>query len=90
MSIYHPIFLAVLAAAFVETLRDKTPKWLLWGVFSLLTAMLCLRYGQGSDYFSYGHIYYELPTNYFAALEAREIHGEWGWKLLYLSGSSQA
>ena len=53
---------------------------------ALLTAFLCLRYGQGSDYFSYGHIYYELPTDLLAALGAQDIHGEWGWKLLCLLG----
>lgn len=86
MSVYHPVFLILLGAAFWETFREKTPKWLFWGVFGLLTAMLCLRYGQGSDYFSYGHIYYELPTNLFAAFGATQIHGEWGWKLLCLLG----
>ena len=86
MSMYHPVFLLLLGAAFWETYREKTPKWLLYGVFGLLSAMLCLRYGQGSDYFSYGHIYYELPENLFAALSAKEIHGEWGWKFLCLLG----
>ena len=86
MSVYHPVFLILLGAAFWETYREKTPKWLFCGVFGLLTAMLCLRYGQGSDYFSYGHIYYELPKNLLAALNAKQIHGEWGWKLLCLAG----
>ena len=86
MSLYHPVFLLLMAGAFWETWREKTPKWLLYDIFGVLTAMLCLRYGQGSDYFSYGHIYYELPQNLFAALAAKEIHGEWGWKLLCLLG----
>ena len=86
MSVYHPVFLLLLAGAAWEGVRDRTPKWIFGTLFGLLTAMLCLRYGQGSDYFSYGHIYYELPTNLFAALGAREIHGEWGWKLLCLTG----
>lgn len=86
MSVYHLAFVLLLGAAAWECSRDRTPKWLLWGLFGLLTAMLCLRYGQGSDYFSYGHIYYELPTNLFAAFGAKEIHGEWGWKLLCLTG----
>lgn len=86
MSLYHPVFLVLLAGAFWETLKQKTPKWLLAAAFWILTALLCLRYGQGSDYFSYGHIYYELPKNLFAALAAKEIHGEWGWKTLCLLG----
>ena len=86
MSLYHPVFLTLLAGAFWETCRQKAPKWQLYGIFGLLTALLCLRYGQGSDYFSYGHIYYELPENLFAALAAKEIHGEWGWKCLCLLG----
>lgn len=86
MSLYHPVFLLLLGGAAWECFRDRTPKWLLWTEFGLLTAMLCLRYGQGSDYFSYGHIYYELPTNLFAAFGAKEIHGEWGWKTLCLLG----
>lgn len=86
MSVYHLVFLALLGGAFWETWRQKAPKWLLYGLFGLLTVMLCLRYGQGSDYFSYGHIYYELPTDLFAAFGAKEIHGEWGWKLLCLLG----
>lgn len=86
MSVYHVVFLWLLAAAAWEVYRQKTPQWLFWGVFGLLTAMLCLRYGQGSDYFSYGHIYYELPTNLWTALGSKDIHGEWGWKLLCLLG----
>lgn len=86
MSLYHFVFFALLAAAVWETWRKETPRWLFCGLFGLLTAMLCLRYGQGSDYFSYGHIYYELPTDLFAAFGAQEIHGEWGWKTLCVLG----
>lgn len=86
MSIYHWVFLALLGGAVWEAYRNETPQWLFYGLFGALTAMLCLRYGQGSDYFSYGHIYYELPTNLLAAFGAKEIHGEWGWKSLCVLG----
>ena len=84
--IYHLIFLVLVLGATWECWQDRVPKWLVAGSVALLTAFLCLRYGQGSDYFSYGHIYYELPQNLFSALASKDIHGEWGWKLLCLLG----
>lgn len=81
MSLYHIVFLALVAGAIAEHIRKKTPKWLFVALFAVLTAMLCLRFGQGTDYFSYASIYRYLPPDPIAALDARN-HSEPGWKFI--------
>jgi hypothetical protein len=79
---YHILFLLLAAGAVYEWRSGATPAWLYRGLLLGLTLFLCLRYGQGSDYFSYGHIYRELPQNLWAALRSSNIHSEPGWKVL--------
>jgi len=81
MSLYHIVFFGLLLAAVAEHYQKKTPKWLFAVAFAALTAMICLRFGQGTDYFSYASIYHSLPANPFAALDAKR-HTEPGWKFL--------
>lgn len=82
MSLYHIIFIFLLLGAVVEHVRRKTPKGLFWAAGVLLTVFLCLRFGQGQDYFNYANIYYNLPTNPFQALLFTNVHSELGWKFL--------
>ena len=82
MSLYHIIFIFLLLGAVVEHVRCKTPKRLFWAAGVLLTVFLCLRFGQGQDYFNYANIYYNLPTNPIQALLFTNIHSELGWKFL--------
>lgn len=82
MSVYHIVFLLLAAGAVYEWRIGHTPVWLYCGLLLGLTLFLCLRYGQGSDYFSYGHIYRELPPNLWTALRSGNIHSEPGWKAL--------
>lgn len=82
MSLYHIIFIFLLLGAVVEHIRRKTPKGLFWAAFVLLTVFLCLRFGQGQDYFNYANIYYSLPPNPIQAVLSAGIHSEPGWKLL--------
>lgn len=81
MSIYHIVFLALVAGAILEHIRKKTPKCLFFLMYLVLTAVLCLRFGQGKDYFSYASIFRYLPADPIAALDATN-HSEPGWKFL--------
>lgn len=81
MSLYHIVFLGLVAGAIAEHIRKKTPKGLFVLMYAVLTAMLCLRFGQGTDYFSYASIFRYLPPDPIAALDATN-HSEPGWKFL--------
>lgn len=56
--------------AIVEFVTKKQSKILYVIAFSVLTLMICLRYGQGMDYFSYYYLYYT------------PVHGEAGYTFL--------
>ncbi len=51
-------------------------------LFFALSALLCFRYGQGTDYFSYNHIYDSFPTFDIAINNPYGIHTEWGYRFL--------
>ena len=51
MSLYLIVFVLLLAFSVYEYWKRQTQKWLYWIAFGILTVMLCLRYGQGTDYF---------------------------------------
>ena len=82
MSLYHYLFLWLLLCVIVEHLNKKTPKRLYLFTFVLLTVLLCIRFGQGTDYFSYAAIYRAIPPDPIQALEPSWIHAEPGWKIL--------
>jgi len=81
VSLYHIVFLWLILCAVLEHISQKTPKILFALSFLVLSAMLCLRFGQGTDYFSYSAIYYTVPGNPLQALTA-PVHAEVGWKIL--------
>ncbi len=81
MSVYHLVFFLLLAGAVAEHFRGKTPKFLFALSFLALAALLCLRFGQGSDYFSYASIYRSIGTNPIQAFFSSG-HTEPGWKML--------
>lgn len=83
MSPYLLIFLLLVGFAVWEYLRQSAQKVLYWAAFGILAAMLCLRYGQGSDYFTYWEYYLATPPLPQAQnLFDGTIHGEGGWLLL--------
>lgn len=82
MSLYHIVFLGLVTGAIVEHLKKKTPKIAFLFLFLVMTVMLCLRFGQGTDYFSYAQIYYALPANPIEAIRSDNLHTEVGWKIL--------
>ena len=52
-------------------------------LFMILTLMLCLRYGQGTDYLGYKHTYVHMPVyKSLSALLKSSVHGEPGWKFI--------
>lgn len=84
MPLYHIVFVLLIAGAVWEHLQKRTPPKLYAFAYFVLSAMLCLRFGQGQDYFSYAAIYYSLPQNVLEAIQNQEIHSEPGWKILCL------
>lgn len=82
MSLYHIVFLLLLGGTLFEHYCKKTPKWLYCITFSALTVMLCLRFGQGSDYSAYSMIYYTMPTNIAGVMTWDAGKAEIGWRLL--------
>lgn len=83
MSLYFLTFVLLATGALLEWFKPQYEKkiyWLCWGV---MTAVLCLRYGQGTDYVTYEAIYATIPT--VIDLSKGYICGfypEIGWRLI--------
>ena len=82
MPLYHIVFLLLLAGAVIEYRQGKTPKRLYGLCFLVLTAMLCLRFGQGTDYVSYRMIYYTIPADLAGTINYGYAKAEIGWRLI--------
>ncbi len=71
---YYIAFVVLLFFAIVEIITNKKEKQIFDVLFVGLTIMLCLRYGQGQDYFSYMYTYYNEPFyNYKEVLSSNDI-----------------
>ena len=81
MPLYHMAFAFLIVGSVWEHVQKRTPQKLFLCAYFILAAMLCLRFGQGQDYFSYASIYYSLPQNIVDAIQS-DIHSEPGWKML--------
>ena len=80
MPLYLIVFVMLLGFSIYEYKKKKTQRVLYWIAFGVLTAMLVLRYGQGTDYFSYYYNYLCTPPIWqFSDLLATNVHGEAGW-----------
>lgn len=82
MSLYHIVFALLLFGALIEYWQRKTPKWLFYLSFAVLMAMLCLRFGQGTDYTAYRMIYYTIPPSVSGMLAYGYAKAEIGWRLI--------
>lgn len=82
MPLYHVAFLLLIFGVFIEYWQRKTPKVLLALCFAVLTAMLCLRFGQGTDYAAYRMIYYTMPANLTGTINYGYAKAEIGWRLI--------
>ena len=82
MSLYHVVFLLLLFGVVIEYWQKRTPKILFFACFAALTLMLCLRFGQGTDYAAYRMIYYTMPANVSGMLAYRYAKAEMGWRLI--------
>ena len=67
---YWLLFVILLLSFFLCYASRRQWSSLYYLSLSLMTAMLCLRFGQGTDYPNYHHLY-KFPT-----------HGEWGYRTL--------
>ena len=82
MSIYHLVFLWLIICALVEHLKKNISKPTFYITYIILFLMLCFRFGQGQDYFSYASVfYYETPMDFLTIFQS---HGrtEFGWMIL--------
>lgn len=82
MSPYHLVFAFLLFGAIIEYWQKKTPKWMLYLSFGVMTLMLCLRFGQGTDYTAYRMIFYTMPTSVSGMLSYRYAKAEIGWRVM--------
>lgn len=83
MSPYLIVFLILWVFAGYEYWKNRKQEKLYWVIFIVLTAMLCLRYGQGSDYFGYMYNYLTTPKlNEIGKLFESGLHGEPGWLVM--------
>ena len=82
MSLYHILFACLLLGVFIELSHKETPKVYFNICFSVLTLMLCLRFGQGADYYSYNSIFTTMPLTLPELLTYRFGKVEIGWRFL--------
>lgn len=83
MNLYLIVFLLLAVAALAEWKWPEHEKKLYSVCWAVLTALLCLRFGQGTDYISYHGIYLTIPT----AIDLSQgyicgFYPETGWRLL--------
>ncbi len=83
MNLYLLVFLLLAAGAVLERFRPRYKNYIYGVCWVLMTALLCLRYGQGTDYITYEAIYNSIPLavdfskGYFFG-----VYPEIGWRLL--------
>ncbi|MCD8249397.1 MAG: EpsG family protein [Lachnospiraceae bacterium] len=83
MNFYLLVFLLLAAGAMLERFRPLYKNYIYGACWALMTALLCLRYGQGTDYITYEAIYNSIPLaldfskGYFFG-----VYPESGWRLL--------
>ena len=84
MSLYIIVGIVLLLCSWYEFSVKRTNKALYYTLFFGLMLMLCLRYGQGTDYFAYQYIYELLPKtlNPITLAASSSLHSEIGWKFL--------
>lgn len=85
MSLYHLVFVFLLFGALIEYYKKETPKGIFFLSFAVLTVMLCIRFGQGTDYSAYRMIYYTMPANLPGALSYGYAKAEIGWRLITMA-----
>lgn len=84
MSLYIVIYVLLLVIGLFSAILNKNFRILYRFTFILLTLMLCLRYGQGVNYFSYETIYNLAPVDFrFDYIYySNTVHAEIGWKII--------
>lgn len=82
MSLYHVMFLLLLAGVLIEYKNKETPKHYFYVCFAVLALMLCMRFGQGTDYFSYNYFYQTMPLTVSELSGYYETNLEMGWRFI--------
>lgn len=83
MNLYLIVFLLLFAGSIWECLHPQHEEKLYLACWAVLTALLCLRFGQGTDYVTYHAIYESIPV--VIDLSQKYVCGvspEIGWRLL--------
>ncbi|MBQ3446262.1 MAG: hypothetical protein IJG37_01285, partial [Synergistaceae bacterium] len=64
MGLWFLLFLIVFFTAVLSLIakHDASYRFLVFAVFAVMTAMLCLRFGQGVDYFLYRDMFYDVKN----------------------------
>ena len=77
------IGIALLLFSLFEVYSKRDRKWIFLTIIIALSLLLCVRYGQGTDYFAYNYLYVKTG-NLVAELSRNvsEIHGETLWRVI--------
>ena len=83
MSFYFLTFLLLAAGTLCTWFRPQLEEKVYWVCWGVMTACLCFRFGQGTDYVTYHAIYETIP----AAIDLSKgyicgFYPEVGWRLL--------
>lgn len=84
MSLYLCVYILLLIISLYSFIFKKDFKIWYWICFVIILLMICFRYGQGTDYFSYNWIYNSAPKefNFNDIFYTNLYHSEVGWKFL--------
>jgi len=83
MNLYLAVFLLLALAVIVEWLRPQYQETLYKLCWIMVTACLCFRFGQGTDYVTYHAIYHTIPVAFdFSQGYICGFYPEIGWRLL--------
>lgn len=80
MYIYFAFFILLVVSSIIEYFHESTNKKLFYFLFAIFALMLCLRYGQGTDYISYNQTFNIVPpTLNPITLKHLSLPQEIGW-----------
>ncbi|MDQ8286134.1 EpsG family protein [Enterococcus faecium] len=76
------IFICLTLFSLWELMLANVSKWLFYVMYAVLSGLAILRFGIGTDYFSYKYIYEIMPKiTEFNGTNLQQIHGEIGFKI---------
>lgn len=73
----------------IISLKYRISKFWYYFIMIMMTVMMAIRYGQGTDYFGYAYIFDQYDSYREAILNFNNIHGEVGFRVLSIVFKNQ-